>query len=349
MIFGIDVSKHQGVIDWPKVSGVTFAICRASLATTPDPTYARNVKGAQARGLLAGAYHFLYPSSIVSAVKQADLFYATVGNPEGLLAVLDVERDGTAMPTIADVRAFVKRWREKTAHPLIIYTGRWYWVGSSYPIRNAKGSDLGPLWLSHYVDPVSPSIKILFSQVDNTWWDVNFGGWDEATLLQFTSSAGVSGISGRVDANAYRGTIDELRLLAYSLPDSSTEEPLITFEFDDTAQAGSLIVKDDRQDYQYLNLADGKLYPASQTDPDWPAKRAFGPIVLPMGTILGDTLIRRTGYLLGKSAAFMLATDVDFTPDVTGGLTPLEVDDLIDEAIAADRARARIEQKIVYS
>ena len=35
-VFGIDVSKHQGKIDWPKVaaSGVRFAILRAGYGNT---------------------------------------------------------------------------------------------------------------------------------------------------------------------------------------------------------------------------------------------------------------------------------------------------------------------------
>ena len=39
--FGIDVSKHQGKIDWPKVaaSGVRFAILRATATRPPRQTH----------------------------------------------------------------------------------------------------------------------------------------------------------------------------------------------------------------------------------------------------------------------------------------------------------------------
>ena len=62
-VFGIDVSKHQGEIDWPKVaaSGVRFAILRAgygNTATQADPYFAANYTGAKAAGLKVGAYWY---------------------------------------------------------------------------------------------------------------------------------------------------------------------------------------------------------------------------------------------------------------------------------------------------
>src|ERR1700677_3355012 len=59
---GIDVSHYQGDIDWHAVaaSGVKFAYIKATEgAAYIDPSFAQNVVGAQAAGVLVGVYHFL--------------------------------------------------------------------------------------------------------------------------------------------------------------------------------------------------------------------------------------------------------------------------------------------------
>lgn len=220
--FGIDVSKYQGAIDWARVgqTAVQFAIARASIGLSIDAYYARNAKGAEAQGMLAGAYHFLHQGG---GAAQAQTFIKAAGDLEGRLAVVDVESDGDSRPTIRDVRNFAQEFRSKyPTHPLIVYTGKWYWVGV---IGNPKGSDIGPLWHSRYVDPVgSGSLTTLFREVTPSFWDPNIGGWDKATLIQFSSSGSIPGIAGRVDVDAFQGTLSELRLLAQSLPDSSTEQ-----------------------------------------------------------------------------------------------------------------------------
>lgn len=74
--FGIDVSKHQGKIDWPQVaaSGVRFAILRAGYGNTAaqaDPYFAANYTGAKAAGLKVGAYWYSYASSPDDAASEA--------------------------------------------------------------------------------------------------------------------------------------------------------------------------------------------------------------------------------------------------------------------------------------
>ena len=229
MLFGIDVSKWQGGhIDWAKVrkSGIQFMLARASLATTKDPFYRTNIAGAKDAGMpVIGAYHFLYPARVVSPVDQARLFVERLGNAEGLLTMLDVETDRNStthevfMPVIADVRAFAAEFARLTdGHPLIMYAPGWYWRGH---IGNPKASDLGPLNQSHYVDvtldqhkhiiPMPPAVA--FAKARKEWWDVKHGGWKRATFLQFTSSGKVPGCPGRVDVNAFDGTIEALKRL----------------------------------------------------------------------------------------------------------------------------------------
>ena len=70
---GIDVSKHQGVIDWSKVK-TDFAILRAGFgryASQKDPQFERNYAGAKAAGIPVGAYWYSYARSAEEAREEA--------------------------------------------------------------------------------------------------------------------------------------------------------------------------------------------------------------------------------------------------------------------------------------
>src|SRR5262245_5178777 len=60
-VVGVDLSHHQGRIDWGKVraSKAAFAFIKATEgATFTDPAFATNWSGARDAGVLRGAYHF---------------------------------------------------------------------------------------------------------------------------------------------------------------------------------------------------------------------------------------------------------------------------------------------------
>src|SRR3954463_8047491 len=62
-IHGIDVSRHQGEIDWNAVasSGVKFAWIKATEGGDhADVMFQANWQGAKAAGVARGAYHFVY-------------------------------------------------------------------------------------------------------------------------------------------------------------------------------------------------------------------------------------------------------------------------------------------------
>jgi lysozyme len=65
MLRGIDVSSIQRDVPWEKVAaaGCSFAIVKGASgnAPGPDPMFAKNVAGAQAAGLIVGAYHVAFP------------------------------------------------------------------------------------------------------------------------------------------------------------------------------------------------------------------------------------------------------------------------------------------------
>ena len=146
----IDISHHNGAaLDFvaARNDGIVGVIHKASQGTTGrDPMYKINRKKACDAGLLWGAYHFATGSE---AVQQAVNFLDAVGDPEGVLMVLDLEPNpsGPSMD-LAGARAFVIHVREKT--------GRWPGLYSGHTIKDLLGNKKDPvlancwLWLAQY-------------------------------------------------------------------------------------------------------------------------------------------------------------------------------------------------------
>ena len=78
---GIDVSMHQGSIDFAKVraDGVKFVIIRcnnwnnAKNCVEKDPYFEQNYKQAKAAGLDVGVYYFTWECSVAGAMRDAEL------------------------------------------------------------------------------------------------------------------------------------------------------------------------------------------------------------------------------------------------------------------------------------
>ena len=81
MLNGIDVSQHQGIIDWGKAKAVgklDFAIIRASCSRHVDARLALNVIGCKNNGLYYGFYHTLYADSVEGARTEAKIFLTSI-------------------------------------------------------------------------------------------------------------------------------------------------------------------------------------------------------------------------------------------------------------------------------
>ncbi len=208
---GIDVSHHQGVINWQQVvaSGKTFALVKRTEGTSfVDPRGTQNAAGMRAAGLeFPGDYHFLSDRSDPAA--QARFFLNTIGDPTGRLTALDVERTAAGgTPTSAQAHAFAAEWfRLTNNHPLLVYTGHWYWVGV---LKNPHGADIGPLWHSEYE---TTDLEI----ADGPELD-RYGGWGGATFWQYTRSGFCPGVAGSCDLDLFFGDRAALRALAGLAP-----------------------------------------------------------------------------------------------------------------------------------
>lgn len=80
---GVDVSKHQGVVDWAKLKeyGYTFAIIRAGYGVFEnqvDSYFTRNITEAAFHGFDIGVYWFSYATNTIEAMDEARLCYKTI-------------------------------------------------------------------------------------------------------------------------------------------------------------------------------------------------------------------------------------------------------------------------------
>lgn len=185
MLVGIDVSRYQGIINWPAVAaaGIRFAYIKATENDWyADPTRDANVSGAEASGIPVGCYHFFRGNR--PAATQAAWY---LSHHDGMLPpALDVEtQDGASKATLA---AGVRAWLDIVSNELgvqpLVYTRASFWdpyVGATV--------DAG-LWVAHYGTMV-PRIPV---------------GWTSYILHQYSSTGRVSGIAGNCDLNHFNGT-----------------------------------------------------------------------------------------------------------------------------------------------
>jgi lysozyme len=199
-IRGIDVSYHQGAIDWNLVKndGVDFAFIRVSDgAGFHDPKFETNWTDSQAAGVIRGAYQFFRPAQDIDEQAQLMITSLTAFSPGDLPPVLDVEVTGDlpAETIAARARDWVDKVHRATGTNPIIYTGKYFW-------RDEVGSppefSPHPLWIAQYTK-LCPTLPM---------------PWTSWTFWQQTDKGTVAGISGAVDGDQFNGTLDELRALA---------------------------------------------------------------------------------------------------------------------------------------
>ena len=141
-IHGIDVSHHQGPIDWNAVAadGVSFAFIKATAGGDfTDPRFVENWRGAAKAGIPRGAYHFF--TQCRSGELQAQNFIRTVprdsvlrdGVPRSkraLAHVIDAEHMGPCRKqaqvpdVVAEILTFLYRLEQYYGRRPIIYTTR---------------------------------------------------------------------------------------------------------------------------------------------------------------------------------------------------------------------------------
>ena len=194
-VAGIDVSSHQGNIDWKSVknNGVEFAFIRAGYRgyetgrLCVDPKFKQNIEAAQREGIKCGVYFYSVAVNITEAVQEANLVLETIrGYNLDLPVVIDCEHQVNRVASLSkadrtnNVLAFLETIKN-AGYKGCLYTGHWYYKNLLQPERLTNTE----LWIAYYTenpDRVS---------------DVNYKYW------QYTSTGKISGISGNVDLDIW--------------------------------------------------------------------------------------------------------------------------------------------------
>lgn len=183
----IDVSRHQGEIDWKKVAadGVKGVFIKATEGVGyTDPLFRKNTHSALAAGLKVGFYHYCRPETGNSAGAEAESFLAAVsGFPATLPYVLDVEAEAAEVGSV-QLTDWCHNWldtvEKRSGKRVMVYTG-------AYFAKTHLGKKLSkwPLWVAHY----------------NVQQPMSNPTWSKWAVFQYTNSGKVNGITGNVDMN----------------------------------------------------------------------------------------------------------------------------------------------------
>ncbi len=198
-VHGIDISKHQGSIDWKRVSRmkengihISFVFIKATEGISrQDNKFELNWKQSAQNGLLRGAYHFYYPSR--DADKQADNFINIVKLLKGdLPPVVDIEySNGRSPEKISEgLKVFMSRLEKYYGVRPIVYTNINFY--NTYLIGNI---DDYPLWIAGYFDH-----ERFYNEFLTPW-----------ILWQHSEKGKVDGIRGNVDFNVFKGSLEKLK------------------------------------------------------------------------------------------------------------------------------------------
>ena len=198
-IHGIDISHHQGKIDWQELKDrgmidkfpVRFVMIKATEGSTRiDPNFEDNFYQAREYGFTRGAYHFYSVHS--SAKPQAAFFIRKVKLENGdLPPVLDVEHKPKNQ-TDEEFKQSVLQWLDIVEKHYgvkpIIYT---YYKFKTRYLSDPVFDDY-PYWIAHYY-------------VDSVEYQGKWKFW------QHTDVGRLPGIKGNVDFNIYNGSMYDLR------------------------------------------------------------------------------------------------------------------------------------------
>ena len=181
---GIDVSHHQGDINWPKVidsfdSINPFVYCKATEGISHvDSKFKENVEQLIELNVKHGAYHFFLPHA--DAIDQADHFLSEYNfQQDDLPPVLDYEIESENNDEQLDkISTWLKRVEDKTGKRPIIYTSyNIYinWLSIALPDYS--------FWVANYSDKVYRFKK------------------DNILHWQYSEKGVINGIDGFVDLN----------------------------------------------------------------------------------------------------------------------------------------------------
>ena len=192
---GVDVSAHQGPIDWQAVrnSGIEFAIIRlgyrgyGSGKLVEDEYAKQNLQAAKEAGLKIGAYFFSQALDIKEADEEIQFILdmladVTLDMPIVLdweIPAEDARTKNMDARTLTDIQLhFCGQMKKMGLQPMVYFN--WHQSENLYYLSELEAY---PFWLALYQDRMTYPWKV--------------------EMWQWTSSGKVPGIQGNVDINVY--------------------------------------------------------------------------------------------------------------------------------------------------
>lgn len=198
-IRGIDVSHHQGIIDWRKVSArdITFAFIKATEGGDfKDSRFRANWQDARKEGLVTGAYHFF--TFCRPGADQAANFIASVPRvAETLAPVVDLEFVGNCSQRpikerfIKELSEYIERIESHYGVKPVFYTA----YGFHEQYLKTEELEQYAIW-----------IRDIFRRPKQ----LGHGKW---VFWQYADRGRVEGIQGPVDLNVFSGSMEEFKEL----------------------------------------------------------------------------------------------------------------------------------------
>lgn len=203
---GIDVSRHQGAIDWEKVAadGIHFVIIRVgyrglfSGILTEDPYFRENIEGAIANGIDVGAYIYCTSINEKEAAEEANFLLERI-NPYNLTMPVCFDYEGfsnsanrnygmSKKQITANCKAF-QNVMKANGYTCLLYGSRAY-LPKKFDLAELEDY----LWVARYAgkDTVLD---------DEKYFPAIEGYNDRIAIWQYANNGTVAGISGKVDLN----------------------------------------------------------------------------------------------------------------------------------------------------
>ena len=315
LVFGIDVSKWQGTINWTSVANnndIEFVWAKATEGVDyTDPMWYTNVVGAHNAGLYVGGYHFAtpYTSGVNDAADEATDFYAAVDDylTDGYLRpVLDLE--GSNSLTVTQMSNWVHEFMNTFATLSggivpVIYTG------TTYATSELNSSvNIYDLWYPRW--PSDPDF-------DNP--PAAPGIWNSYDLWQYSSTTHVTGIgsaTSNVDGDVFLGNIDEFisKYVISTIPDDHGDDVASATAIGLPSTTAGVLGKTTDSDWFELNLVSGVEYTFSVltdglSSAELRLRTNFGnEIMMDSGPASGDTLAQIT-YTPVSTQVYYLSVD----------------------------------------
>lgn len=184
---GIDVSRHQGSINWKKVksAGIDFVMIRAGYGMEYDQVDANfhtNIKNAQSAGLECGVYWYSYAVSTSEALKEAKVCYNTIkGYKLSYPVAFDIEdpsQTSLSMTAISNMTKVFCDYLEEQKYYVSVYS----YASFLKDKMNSGVLSKYDIWVAH-------------TGVSKPSFSGSYGMW------QYSHTGKVNGISGNVDLN----------------------------------------------------------------------------------------------------------------------------------------------------